>query len=303
MRLEWLDDLIALAECESLTLAAERRNLSQSAFSRRLQVIENWLGMQVVDRTKRPMQITAAVSHQLNDIRSLAVELRRVRSEMQSWESNQPPLVIACQHTLGVALFPKFIAQLREQSPKVPVKLRSGNRDQIFSLLMTRQADLLVSYETDTLQLATDDALIEKITLLHDQFIPVCGNQYNISRIRANEPPGVEKNNLDLIAYPPEVFFGAIIENQILPALRENNNISIACETALVPAVFELVRAGIGVAWLPALFAQVYLDTDEVQDLSERYGFSDMRIVAARLKSARSSLIDSVWTQLLSFAT
>ena len=303
MRLEWLDDLIALAECESLTLAAERRNLSQSAFSRRLQVIENWLGMQVVDRTKRPMQITAVVSHQLNDIRSLAVELRRVRSEMQSWVSNQPPLVIACQHTLGVALFPKFIAQLREQSPKVPVKLRSGNRDQIFSLLMTRQADLLVSYETDALQLATDDALIEKITLSHDQFIPVCGNQYNINRIRANEPPGVEKNNLDLIAYPPEVFFGAIIENQILPALRENNNISIACETALVPAVFELVKAGIGVAWLPALFAQAHLDKGEIQDLSERYGMTAMRIVAARLKSARSSLIDSVWTQLLSFAT
>ena len=301
MRLEWLEDLIAIAECESLTLAAEQRNLSQSAFSRRLQVIENWLGMEVVDRTQRPTKIAAAVNHQLNDIRSLAVELRRMRSEMQSWVSNQPPLVIACQHTLGVALFPRFIAHLRQQSPNVPIKLRSGNRDQIYSLLMLRQADVLVSYETDTLQLATDDALIEKITLAHDQFIPICGGQYNVNRIPANETIAIGNNNLDLIAYPPEVFFGAMMENQILPALRKNNNISIAVETALVPAVFELVRAGIGVAWLPALFAQVYLNSGEVQDLSARYGASDMRIVAARLKSARSTLIDSVWIQLQSF--
>ncbi len=300
MRLEWLDDLVALSECESLTLAAERRNLSQSAFSRRLQVIENWLGMQVVDRTQRPTRITAAVSHQLNDIRSLAGELRRVRSEMQSWESNQPPLVIACQHTLGVALFPKFIARLRQQSPNVPVKLRSGNRDQMFSLLMTRQADMLVSYETDTLQLATDDALIEKITLAHDQFIPVCGNQYNINRLRMNESTGLEENDLDLIAYPPEVFFGVMMENQILPTLRNNNNISIACETALVPAVFELVKAGIGVAWLPVLFAQAHLDTGEIRDLSKQFSMTAMRIVAARLKSAQSELLDSVWIQLQS---
>ena len=302
MRLEWLDDLVALAECESLTLAAERRNLSQSAFSRRLQVIENWLGMQVVDRTKRPMQLTAAISHQLNDIRSLAGELRRVRSEMQSWKPNQSPLVIASQHTLGVALFPKFIAQVRQQSPNVPVKLRSGNRDQIYSLLMTRQADILVSYETDTIQLATDDVLIEKIILTHDRFIPVCGNHYNINQIRANESTDVMENSLDLIAYPSEVFFGAMMENQVLPTLRKNNNISIVCETALVPAVFELVRAGIGVAWLPALFAQAYLDTGELLDLSHRYGLSDMRIVAARLKSSQSTLLDSVWNQLQSFS-
>ena len=301
MRLEWLDDLVALAECESLTLAAERRNLSQSAFSRRLQVIENWLGMPVIDRTQRPARVTAAISHQLNDIRLLAGELRRVRSEMQSWESNQPPLVIASQHTLGVALFPKFIAQLRQESPNVPIKLRSGNRDQIYSLLMIREADVLVSYETDTLQLVPDDALIEKITLAHDRFIPVCSNQYNINRIRPNEPTGVKENILDLIAYPPEVFFGTMMENQVLPSLRKNNNISIACETALVPAVFELVRAGIGVAWLPALFAQAYLDKGELLDLSERFGMTDMRIVAARLKSARSTLIDSVWTLLQSF--
>lgn len=296
MRLEWLDDLIALAECKSLTLAAERRNLSQSAFSRRLQVIENWLGMPVVDRSQRPMRITAVVSHQLNDIRSLAGEMRRVRSEMQSWESNQPPLVIASQHTLGVTLFPKFIAELRQKSSKVPVKLRSGNRDQIFSLLMTRQADVLVSYETDVLQLPTDDALIEKVTLAHDQFIPVCGQQYDIDPIQTHQ------KDLDLIAYPPEAFFGAVIQNQILPVLRKENNISIACETALVPAVLELVKAGIGVAWIPAIFAKAHLQNGEIRALSHRYGKSDMRIVAARLKSARSELLDSVWIQLQSFA-
>ncbi|MEM8665677.1 MAG: LysR family transcriptional regulator, partial [Pseudomonadota bacterium] len=44
MRLEWLDDILAIADLGSLKAAAERRHLSQPAFSRRLKLIEESLG-------------------------------------------------------------------------------------------------------------------------------------------------------------------------------------------------------------------------------------------------------------------
>lgn len=40
MRLEWPDDILAVAETGSFSEAAERRHLTQSAFSRRIGSIE-----------------------------------------------------------------------------------------------------------------------------------------------------------------------------------------------------------------------------------------------------------------------
>ena len=43
MRLEWLEDILAIAQTGSFSGAAERRNLTQSAFSRRIRQIEDYL--------------------------------------------------------------------------------------------------------------------------------------------------------------------------------------------------------------------------------------------------------------------
>ena len=47
MRLEWLEDLLAVAETGSFQEAADRRRLTQSAFSRRIQHIEELPGASV----------------------------------------------------------------------------------------------------------------------------------------------------------------------------------------------------------------------------------------------------------------
>ena len=45
MELKWLDDYLALIETGSLSAAAEKRHVSQPAFSRRIQMLESWLGV------------------------------------------------------------------------------------------------------------------------------------------------------------------------------------------------------------------------------------------------------------------
>ncbi len=58
MELGWLEDFLALRELGSFTAAAERRNISQSAFSRRIQSLEDWLGVTLIDRSVRPHRFT-----------------------------------------------------------------------------------------------------------------------------------------------------------------------------------------------------------------------------------------------------
>ena len=57
MRLEWLKDVLTVAETGSFTEAAQRRHLTQSAFSRRIQMIEDYVGVELFDRSRKPVQL------------------------------------------------------------------------------------------------------------------------------------------------------------------------------------------------------------------------------------------------------
>ena len=62
MRLEWIEDILAVAENGSFQMACEKRNVSQPAFSRRIRQIEQALGVTLFDRSTRPARLAPAYS-------------------------------------------------------------------------------------------------------------------------------------------------------------------------------------------------------------------------------------------------
>jgi DNA-binding transcriptional LysR family regulator len=60
MDTKWFEDLIAVASTGSLALAARKRHVTQPAFGRRIRALEAWAGMPLVDRSRRPIQLTEA---------------------------------------------------------------------------------------------------------------------------------------------------------------------------------------------------------------------------------------------------
>jgi LysR family transcriptional regulator, hypochlorite-specific transcription factor HypT len=60
MDLAWLEDFLKLAEEGNLSRAAEARNLSQPAFSRRIKALEHWVGVTLIDRETHRIALTEA---------------------------------------------------------------------------------------------------------------------------------------------------------------------------------------------------------------------------------------------------
>ncbi|NPD70301.1 LysR family transcriptional regulator (plasmid) [Lichenicola cladoniae] len=46
----WLEDFLAAADCLHFARAAERRHMTQSAMSRRIQSLETWVGVSLFSR-------------------------------------------------------------------------------------------------------------------------------------------------------------------------------------------------------------------------------------------------------------
>jgi len=61
MELQWIDDFLALCQTRNFTRAAEARCTTQSAYSRRVQKLEEWLGAPLFYRESRPVSLTLPV--------------------------------------------------------------------------------------------------------------------------------------------------------------------------------------------------------------------------------------------------
>ena len=60
MDTKWVEDFLCLADTRSFSRSATVRHSSQSAFSRRIQALEAWLGTELVDRSSSPPSLTPA---------------------------------------------------------------------------------------------------------------------------------------------------------------------------------------------------------------------------------------------------
>lgn len=294
MKLIWIEDLLALAEARSLTEAAERRHVTQPAFSRRIRAIEEALGVTLVDRARRPVRPVAAVLEQVEVVRRLADGLRRLPNDLAASSRTAHRVVIACQHALSVSFAPQLARRVLAARSDLTVRLRSANRDECVALLMTRQADVLVAFETDALPVVAADSLVERARLAEQPLLPVAAP--GSEALGWREAGG---SNLPIIAYPDHVFFGRVMATHVLPSIALQGRPHRMVETALTLAARELALSGIGAAWVPQSLVRDDLENGRLVGLPGDFGRCVLTLVAIRLRTPRSPVEEVAWQAIV----
>lgn len=105
MELKWLEDYLALVDAGNFTTAANLRHLSQPAFSRRIQALESWLGVELIDRSKKPFRFTPAAKAHEATLRNLVNAMYQARNQIKYSFRDQVSLSVAAQHSLLVTPF------------------------------------------------------------------------------------------------------------------------------------------------------------------------------------------------------
>lgn len=295
MRLEWLEDILAIAETGSFSGAAERRRLTQSAFSRRVQQIEDYVGVALFDRSHKPIRLqptTLAQSEQIlllsSGLRQLLVDLRRG----ERMTSNK--VVVACQHSLTTMRIPTILQHLPAQHDSIHVRLRSANLDECTGLLLSRQADVAIVYQLPEETSDFNADFLEVITIGTDRLIPV----FNTALPDIADTTTGRKD-IPYVAYPADVFFGKVMERKILPFVDTGMHHIPKVETALTLAAVEMAAAGIGVAWVPESLALGRISTGQLVSLAADLPMCDLQVMAMRLQGNPSLAGTVFWSQLL----
>lgn len=296
MRLEWIEDILAVAEHGSFQAACEKRNVSQPAFSRRIRQIELALGVSLFDRTARPARLSAHVHDQLDRMRELSAGLRDLSGALRDTEgTRRRRIVIASQHAIAATSTPEIIGRFADLD--IDTRLRSANRDDCLAQIMTRRADIAFIHDVAGAQKIPGSDFLEILQIGTEALIPV----YASDKLETlNHSYG--RGELPVIAYPADVFLGQVQRRVIFPRLTRVGRVRPRLETALTLAALEFARTGFAIAWIPEPLARADIKIGRLVNLSTTLPSISMTLIAARLGNAVSPIVSDVWERISAMA-
>ena len=141
MDLRELRSFCAVAQYGSITKAAEQLMLRQPAVTLHIQELERETGVTLLDRSKRPVQLTAAGAHLAELAKPLLRQIDSLPVETSSY-ARQGSLTVASTTEMARNMLVDSIVTYRETYPDTRLLLRSGRLPEVLRMVRDRDADL-----------------------------------------------------------------------------------------------------------------------------------------------------------------
>src|SRR5437016_260439 len=144
MRIDTLgvQGFIAIADHSSFQKAAAALHITQTALSRRLQNIESFLGVKLIERTTRSVSLTGVGRDFLPQARRLLAELSTALVEIREHgKALRGDVTIACVPTAGVQFLPRVIQQYSARFPHNRIKILDHASSNVAHSVLRREAE------------------------------------------------------------------------------------------------------------------------------------------------------------------
>ena len=130
----------------SFSEAAEENFISQSAISQQIQTLERELGFQLLERKNRTFTLTPAGEYFYQKSMILTADYERICSEASKIaKGEQASLKIGYLRCYTGAEFHRALALFSEKHPDVEVSVSYGNHEELYRLLRSGEADLVLN--------------------------------------------------------------------------------------------------------------------------------------------------------------
>ncbi len=256
LELRHLRTLAALRNGGSLSRAAELLNLTQSALSHQIKLLESSYGTPLFERKSMPPRFTAVGSRLLKLADQLlpAVDAaERDIARLTAGTAGQLRIAVEC-HTCFDWLMPTMDA-FRARWPEVELDIVSGFHADPVGLIHAGRADFALVSE-----LAEDEPGITFYSLFRFEIVAVLANQH----------PLTAKPRVEAIDFAEETLITYPIPDEMLDIVRQvlapaNVQPRQRRTTELTIALLQLVASGRGIAALPWWAVSNYLERGYVQ--------------------------------------
>lgn len=230
-----------VARTESVTRAADRLNVTQSAVSHQLREIETQLGTPVFVRSGRRMLLTAAgrlIAEAADDVLGT---IDRIEARIQQLVRQSGGELRVCTHCYtGYSWLPAVVASLRQRHPAVALHVVPEYTVDPIAALLDAKIDLAIMNDE------SDDRRLHHRELFDDEHVAVVSASHRFASRSFVSPAEVAREPLYLFSRSLENSF--FVRAVLRPAGLAPSH---ATHVQLTEGIVELVRAGLGTTVLP----------------------------------------------------
>jgi DNA-binding transcriptional LysR family regulator len=244
----------AVARLRSFARAAEALGYTQPAVSQQVAALERIVGQRLVERSsgRSEARLTEAGERLLEHVNGIAVRLAAARQDLGDLARGETgTLRVGSFQTASARILPGILRRYHDARPAVDIELVEAADD----------APLLEDVRLGTLDFAfclmpIEAAGFDHLTLVQDEYVLVSRERLAVRSLRD-------------VAEQPLILYRSCRSGAILDAhLRNvNEDLHVVFRSDDNVALVELVRAGVGVAMLPALWVGAEIDGLELAPL------------------------------------
>ena len=231
-----------IAQTRSFSRGAAMNEVSQSAASQHVQELEKRMGVTLLDRSRRPLHVTAAGRLYLEYCRESLRHKEQFESELEQLKSNVEGTVrIASIYSVGLSEMVELEAEFSRRQPSANLEVEYLRPEKVYHAVLDDEADLgLVSYPEPSREITV-------IPWRQEEMVLAASPDHELAAKPRIKPK--ELNGMDFVGFDDEL----PIRREVDRFLREHGvEVNQMLHFDNLQMIKEAVAHRVGVSIMPA---------------------------------------------------
>lgn len=285
---KWLEDFLILEETRNFSQAADLRNLSQSAFSRRIISLEEAIGVKLFNRASIPLQLTEEGKLFHSQARNILKQLEYNLDELLGQNSqNKPNITFAAAHSLSLSVMPELIKNINQSNKNFIYSVEAIDVDQTVKTLIEGKSDFIFSFYDENL--SQEPFLAKKI--LESKLFPVSATDKNKQPLYH-----FSQETIPLLNYTKQSYMGRLVNRKL------NLYSHLNFKTCFISSMSELLKNMVlnkqGIAWLPEYSIKNEIEQNKLVILDNDELTIPIKAYIYRINSRLNNYAEQFWNSL-----
>lgn len=257
MDFKWLEDFLALAETRSFSRSAELRGVTQSAFSRRIRALEEWLGADLLSRESYPVHLTpeGVLFRETAEEAVRMIIARRTEFRDHS-RARGGEISFLSLHSLTVTFLPGWLMRLKAATGLMTSRVKPENFDRCIEALTEGGHDFFLTYAHPLVNIPLDPVGYPHLVVGHDRLVAVA---------RPGWPREWLTEGMPMLKYSRGSFLNEMARIALAQPGAPRVYVAHTDEASMAEAMKSMAIAGHGVVWLPRLLVEAELETARLE--------------------------------------
>ncbi|WMI64447.1 hydrogen peroxide-inducible genes activator [Aestuariibaculum sp. YM273] len=237
--------VLAVAENQNFTKAAEKCFVTQPTLSMQIQKLEDELSIQIFDRSKKPIELTDVGNKIVTQARNIVNESYRIQDIV-----DQQKGYIGGEFKLGIiptvmpTLLPMFLKNFIKKHPKVKLKIEELTTDEIIARIKDGHLDAAIAATP-----LEDNAIKERV-LYYEPFVSYIPKNHKLHTNKKIDISELDVNDM-LLLEDGHCFRDGVLN--LCKALKTQPEEQFQLESGSIETLIKLSDEGLGMTLLPYL--------------------------------------------------